>query len=411
MRRVVITGLGVVSPIGIGKEEFLNSLKNGISGLDEIKSFDVSKYPSKVCGAVKNFDHTKFIDQKKAKRMERFTLFAIAASKMAIHDSGISMDKIDPSRFGCIIGSGIGGLATIETWTKVLLEKGPDRITPYFIPMLITNIAGGEVAIELNITGVNYSVSSACATSNHAIGAAMRHIQYGDCDIALAGGSESAITPLGLAGFCQARALSTKYNSTPQKASRPFDRERDGFVIAEGCGVLLLEEYEHARKRNARIYAELKGYSATDDAYHVTAPEPNGISATKAMLEALKDAGVSIDEVDYINAHGTSTQLNDKTETLAIKKVFGERAYKIPVSSTKSMTGHMLGAAGAVELIATILCMENNFIHPTINYEYPDPECDLDYVPNVARDAKINVAISNSLGFGGHNSTLLVKKI
>jgi 3-oxoacyl-[acyl-carrier-protein] synthase II len=409
-KRVVITGIGVVSPIGIGKEAYWDALKSGRSGFGKISFFDPSAYPCHIDSEVKNFQPEQYIDKKKIRRMDRFTQFALAATKMAVEDAKLDVSRLNMERCGVIVGSGIGGLPTIEEEHKVLLEKGPKRVSPFLIPMLITNIAPGEIAIEYGFVGPNYSVSSACATSNHAIGEALRHLRYGDADLIVTGGTEAAITPLGVAGFCQARALTIAYNDNPAKASRPFDANRSGFVMGEGSGVLILETLEHAQARGAKIYAELAGYGATDDAYHITAPSPDGHAAVRAMQMALEDGGVKPDQVDYINAHGTSTELNDKTETAAIKRVFGERAKKIPVSSTKSMTGHLLGAAGAVELIATLLNMENKTIHPTINYETPDPECDLDYVPNTPRQAEVTCALSNSLGFGGHNAVVVVKK-
>jgi len=408
-KRVVITGIGIVSPIGIGKDDFINGLLEGKSGAGIITYFDPSPYPTQIACEVKNFNPENYIDKKKVRRTDKFVHFALAAAKMAMEDSKLDLTKEDFSRIGVIIGSGIGGVQTIETEYKVLLEKGPKRVSPFLIPMEIINMASGEIAIEYGFTGPNYGVVSACASSGNAIGDALRLIRYGDADVIITGGSEAGITPLSLAGFCSARALSQR-NDQPEKASRPFDKNRDGFVMGEGAGIIVLETLEHAINRNAKIYAELCGYGATDDAYHITAPNPNAESAARAMQLALMDGDTNPEEVDYINAHGTSTQLNDKIETLAIKKVFGERAYKIPISSTKSMTGHLLGAAGAIELIATILCMEKGYVHPTINYEEPDPECDLDYVPNKARQYKINCAISNSLGFGGHNAVLLIKR-
>lgn len=408
-RRVVITGYGVISPIGIGIDDFWNSLASGKSGISRVSSFDASQFSTQICAEVKNFQPEKYIDKKKIRKMDRFSQLAFAAAKMAIEDAKLDMEKEDPFRVGVIVGSGIGGLSTVAAEHKVLLEKGPRRVSPFMIPMLITNIAAGEIAIAHNIQGPNYSLSSACATSNHTIGDALRLIRYGDADVIIAGGSEAAVTPLGLAGFCSARALSTR-NDDPEHASRPFDKERDGFVMGEGAGIVILESLEHALSRGVSIRAELIGYGATDDAYHITAPSPDGQSAARAMSNALADGGIKPEEVGYINAHGTSTPLNDKVETLAIKKVFGDYAYKIPISSSKSMIGHLLGAAGVVELIATILSMEKEILPPTINYEFPDPECDLDYVPNKARPKKINVALSNSLGFGGHNATLVVRK-
>jgi len=408
-KRVVITGLGVVSPIGIGLDAYWNSLSQGRVGYDTITMFDPSPFPCRVGAEVKGFEVEKFIEKKKARRMDRFTRYAVAAAKMAVKDAQFNMESLRKERVGVIVGSGIGGLTTIETEHKNLLNGGPRRVSPFLIPMLITNMAPGEIAIEFGFVGPNYSVSSACATSNHAIGEALRHLRYGDADVILAGGSESCITPLALAGFCQAKALTFDFNETPSKASRPFDAKRSGFVMAEGSGVVILETEEHAKARGAKIYAELCGYGATDDAYHITAPNPNGLAAVRAMQLAMEDADVKPEEVDYINAHGTSTTLNDKTETAAVKVVFGTRAKNIPISSTKSMTGHLLGAAGAIELIATLLSMKNSIVHPTANYDNPDPECDLDYVPNKARSLKINCALSNSLGFGGHNAVLVVK--
>ncbi len=410
-KRVVITSMGIVSPIGIGQNAYWNALKNGQSGCGNITFFDASTYPCQIDAEVKDFQPDHFIDKKKAKRMDRFTQFALAAAKMAMEEAHIDLSKVNPDRCGAILGSGIGGLTTIETEHKALLGKGCKRVSPFLIPMLITNIAPGEIAIEYGFKGPNYSVASACASSNHAIGEALRHLRYGDADLMVAGGTEAAITPLGVAGFCQARALTFDHNNNPAKSSRPFDAKRSGFVMGEGCGVLVLETLEHAKARGAHIYGELVGYGATDDAYHITAPSPDGYAASRAMKMALEDGGVRPEEVDYINAHGTSTSLNDKTETLAIKNVFGDHAKKLAISSTKSMTGHLLGAAGAAEIIATLLTMENNLIHPTINYETPDPECDLDYVPNKARPAEVSCALSNSLGFGGHNAVIVVKKL
>jgi 3-oxoacyl-[acyl-carrier-protein] synthase II len=409
-KRVVITGLGAVTPIGLGKDAFWDALKNGRNGFGRISLFDPSAYTCQIDAEVKNWSPDAYIDKKKSKRMDRFTQFALAAAKMAVEDAKLDLGKLDRERCGVIVGSGIGGLPTIEEEHKILLEKGPRRVSPFLIPMLITNIAPGEIAIEYGFVGVNYSVSSACATGNHAIGEALRHLRYGDADLIIAGGTEAAITPLGMAGFCQARTLATEFNDNPGKASRPFDKNRSGFVMGEGSGILVMETLEHAQKRGAHIYGELVGYGATDDAYHITAPSPEGKAAARAIQRALEDGGVQPEEVDYVNAHGTSTDLNDKTETAVIKKVFGAHARKLAISSTKSMTGHLLGATSATELIATLLCMQNDLIHPTINYETPDPECDLDYVPNTARPAKINTAISNSLGFGGHNAVVSVRR-
>ncbi len=408
--RVVITGIGIVSPIGIGKERYWDALKNGRNGFGRISFFDPTVYPCHIDAEVRDFQPEQFIEKKKARRMDRFTQFAMAGAKMAVEDARLDLTKLNLERCGVIVGSGIGGLPTIEAEHSVLLEKGPKRVSPFLIPMLITNIAPGEIAIEYGFTGPNYSVSSACATSNHALGEAFRHLRYGDADLLIAGGTEGAITPLGVAGFCQARALTISFNDNPAKSSRPFDKNRSGFVMGEGCGVVIMETLEHAQARGAKIYAEFVGYGATDDAYHITAPNPEGHAAVRAMQLALADGNVRPEEVDYVNAHGTSTELNDKTETAAIKKVFGDHARKLAISSTKSMTGHLLGAAGGAELIATLLSMENKLIHPTINYETPDPECDLDYVPNTARPGEIRCALSNSLGFGGHNASLIAKK-
>ena len=408
-KRVVITGMGVLSPIGIGKQEFVDALREGKSGANPITAFDASNFATKFCANVKNFVPENFIDKKKARRMARFTQMGVAAAKMAIEDAKLDLSKEDLSRIGVITGTGIGGLEITEEEHSVVVEKGPRRVSPFLIPMIITNMLPGEIAIEYGFTGPNYAVSSACASANHAIGNALRLLRYGDADVIITGGSEATITDLAVSGFNNIKALSTR-NDDITKASRPFDLNRDGFLIGEGAGILVLETLEHALARGAKIYAELAGYGASDDAYHMTAPDPEAKSVIKALELAIKDAEISKDEVDYINAHGTSTELNDRTETLAIKTVFGERAYKIPVSSTKSMTGHLLGAAAGVEAIATVLCMENGFIHPTMNYETPDPNCDLDYVPNVARNQQINCAMSNSLGFGGHNATIVIKK-
>ncbi len=408
-KRIVITGIGVVSPIGIGKDAFTHSLRGGVSGANKLTSFDASAFSCQIGANVKDFAPETYMDRKKARHMARFTQLGVVAAKMAVADSGLDLSKEDLSRIGCITGTGMGGLDVIEEEVGVLISKGPRRVSPFLIPMIITNMLPGEIAIEYGFTGPNYSVSSACASSNHAVGDAYRMLTSGDADIIVTGGAEAAITPLGLAGFCNIKALSTR-NDTPEKASRPFDKDRNGFLMGEGAGIIILETLEHAQKRGAHIYGEFAGYGASDDAYHITAPNPEADAAAQAMRAAIADAGIQTGDIDYINAHGTSTELNDKTETLAIKKVFGEKAYKIPISSTKSMTGHLLGAAGAVELIATLLCMQNGFIHPTINYETPDPDCDLDYVPNKAREARITCALSNSLGFGGHNAAVIVKR-
>jgi 3-oxoacyl-[acyl-carrier-protein] synthase II len=408
-KRIVITGIGVVSPIGIGSEEFVQALEEGKSGANPITAFDATNFSTRIAAHVKDFNPENYMEKKKARRMANFTKLGIAAASICMQDSGLKIETEDRSRIGVVTGTGMGGLDVIEEEHSALIAKGPRRVSPFLIPTIITNMLPGEIAIQYGFTGPNYAVTSACSSSNHAIGDAMRILSYGDADVMITGGSEAAITPLGLAGFCNIKALSTR-NDDPAKASRPFDKNRDGFLMGEGAGILVIETLEHAQKRGAHIYAELIGYGASDDAFHITAPHAEAMGAVQAMKSAIADAGISPDGIDYINAHGTSTEFNDKLETLAIKKVFGDRAYKIPVNSTKSMTGHLLGAAGAVELIATVLCMQKGFIHPTINYETPDPECDLDYVPNTARKQQINCALSNSLGFGGHNGVLIVKR-
>ena len=409
-KRIVITGIGIFSPIGKTLGEFWENCKNGVNGIAPMTQIDASRLDSRIAGEVKDFDPRNYLSFKDARRMDLFTQYASAAALQAIKDSGIDIEKEDNSRIGVLIGSGIGGLKTITQQHDVLREQGPSRVSPLLIPMLITNIASGYVSILLNAKGPNLSISTACATASHALGEATYIIKEGDADVMIAGGTEAAITELGVAGFCSMKALSTR-NDQPEKASRPFDKERDGFVIGEGAGVMIVESYEHARKRGANIYCELKGYGATGDAYHITAPAPNGEGAVRSMQAALDNAGLNPEDIDYINAHGTSTQLNDKTETAAIKTVFGKNAYKIPISSTKSMIGHLLGAAGCVELAACCCSIQEKIIHPTINYEIPDPECDLDYVPNTAREVKVKNALSNSLGFGGHNATLIISKI
>lgn len=409
-RRVVVTGLGAVTPIGNTKDEYWKSLLEGKSGTARITQFDPTGFDSQIAAEVKNFDPSKYIkNTKELRRMERFVQFAVCCSMMAVEDANLDLSKEDPYRAGVIVGSGIGGLKTIQDQTVVWKEKGPSRLAPLLIPMLIVNMAPGQVSITLGIKGPNTCVATACATGNHAIGDSFRIIQRGDADVMITGGSEACIVETGVGGFCALKALSTR-NDDPQHASRPFDKDRDGFVIGEGCGVMVLESLEHAQKRGASIYGEIIGYGMSGDAYHMTAPDPNGEGAAECMRLALKDGGIKLEEVSYINAHGTSTELNDKIETLAIKKVFGQHAYKIPVSSTKSMTGHLLGAAGGVEFIAAILAVKNDIIPPTINYETKDPECDLDYAPNKARQAEVNVAISNAFGFGGHNACIAVKK-
>ncbi|RKY90010.1 beta-ketoacyl-[acyl-carrier-protein] synthase II [candidate division KSB1 bacterium] len=409
MKKVVITGLGVITPIGNNLEEYWESLKKGKSGVTKISKFDTSDFPSQIAGEVKGFKPEDFIEKRDLRRMDPYTQYAVAASRMAIEDSGIDLSKEDTTRIGVIIGSGIGGMVTLEEQHKILLTKGPRRLSPLFVPMMISDIATGYVSMIFKLKGPNYAVTSACATSSHAIGDAYMLIKRGSADVMVAGGSEAAITPVSLGGFASMKALSLR-NNEPEKASRPFDAKRDGFVIGEGSGIVILESEEHALKRNARIYGELAGIGFTADAYHLTAPAPGGEGAVRGIKACLEDAKMKPEDIDYINAHGTSTEWNDKIETTAIKTVFGEYAYKIPISSTKSMTGHLLGAAGGIELVASILCMKNSIIHPTINYEYKDDECDLDYTPNVARKKEIKALISNTFGFGGHNACLLVRK-
>lgn len=408
-RRVVVTGLGVISPIGKTLDEFWDSLSHGKGGIDRLTAFDVSPFTSKIGGEVKDFDAGRYMNPKKAKRMDRFCQLGVAAAGMALEDSGLDLEKEDTDRIGVYVGSGVGGLTTMEQQYKIMLERGPSRVSPLLIPMMIINLLPGQIAMLFGLKGPNLSIVTACATSNHSLGEALWCIRNGRADVMVAGGAEASTTELGLAGFCSMRALSTR-NDHPEKACRPFDKERDGFIIAEGGAILILEELEHARKRGAKIYGEFAGYGASSDAHHLTAPAPGGEGAARCMKAALADAGISPPDVDYINAHGTSTPLNDKFETMAIKTVFGEYASKVPVSSTKSMSGHLLGAAGALEAAACLLAMRNQLIPPTINYEVPDPECDLDYVPNQAREAEIKVALSNSFGFGGHNASIVLKK-
>ncbi|RKY37930.1 MAG: beta-ketoacyl-[acyl-carrier-protein] synthase II [Candidatus Omnitrophota bacterium] len=408
-RRVVITGVGVVTPVGNEVEEFWNSLLAGRSGVDKISLFDPSDFSSQIAGEVKNFEPQKYFPPKELRRMERFTQFALYAGKKAWEDAGLN-GKVPPERCGVLVGSGIGALDLVEKQYKVFEEKGPGRISPFLIPLMIANMAAGQLAIYLGLKGPNMCVVTACASGTHSIGEAFRIIQNGKADIMVAGGAEACVTRLGVGGFCALRALSTR-NDQPQKASRPFDKERDGFVIGEGAGILVLEEYERARERGADIYAEIIGYGASCDAYHQTAPDPEGQGAYLAMKWAVEDAGINPEDIDYINAHGTSTQLNDKIETLAIKKLLKDHAYEIGVSSIKSMIGHLIGAAGGVEAVATALAVKNQVIPPTINYEYPDPDCDLDYVPNQAREAEVKYALSNSFGFGGHNACLVFRKV
>ena len=412
-RRVVVTGLGVVSPVGHTIDKFWNSLLEGKSGVKRLTRFDPSHYTCMIGAEITDFDPSSYLSPKELKRMDRFVQFAVVGAKKAVADSGIDLEKIDRERFGVLVGSGCGGLHTIEAEHRQYLalgpEKGPGRISPFLIPMLIINMASGQISITLGLKGPNSAVGTACATGNHAIGDAFRIIQRDEADLMVCGGAEAAITVMGFGGFCALKALSLR-NDEPEKASRPFDKDRDGFVIGEGAGIVILEDLEHALKRNAQIYCEMAGYGMSGDAYHMTAPDPEGDGSVRCMRASLKDAGMKPEDVDYMNAHGTSTLYNDRIETLAIKKTFGEYAKKLAISSTKSVTGHLLGAAGGIELVASALAIKHSIIPPTINYETPDPECDLDYVPNKPRAQKIRVAASNALGFGGHNATLIIKK-
>lgn len=407
-RRVVITGMGSITPLGNNVDAFWTAIKNGKCGIEPIKSFDAADFKAKLAAEVKDFKPEEYIDKKEAKRMDRFCQFALAAAKEAVEDSELELDKIDKDKFGVILGCGIGGIGTIEEQVAKLNEKGPGRVSPMLIPMIISNMAAGNIAIAYGAKGICNTIVTACASSNNAIGEAFEKIINNHADIIISGGTEASVTPVSVAGFTSLTALSR--STDPERASIPFDAERNGFVMGEGSGILILEELEHALKRGAKIYAEIAGYGTTCDAYHMTAPSPDGEGGAKAMKLAIENAGIKPEEVSYINAHGTSTPANDKTETAAIKKVFGEYAYKIPVSSTKSMTGHLLGAAGAIEAIVSIKAVEEGFIPPTVGLKVPDPECDLDYVPNVGRKSELKYAISNTLGFGGHNATLLFKK-
>ncbi len=408
-RRVVVTGLGLITPLGCGIQKTWEGICKGTSGIDRITSFDASEFPVQIAGEVKDFDPEDFIERKEIKKMDIFIQYALGAGAMAVEDAGLTIDADNADRVGVIVGAGIGGINTIERYHSVLLENGHRRISPFFIPMLITNLAAGQISMRFGARGPNSCVTTACAAGTHAIGDAFKIIQRGDAEAMIAGGSESAISPLTIAGFANMKALSGR-NEAPQKASRPFDLERDGFVIAAGAGILVLEELQAALKRRARIYAEVIGYGMTADAYHMTAPDPEGRGVINCMRMALRDAGIPPEGVDYINAHGTSTPYNDKHETMAIKQVFTEHAYKVAVSSTKSMTGHLLGAAGGVEAAFCALALLEGIIPPTVNYESPDPDCDLDYVPNHARPADVNIALSNSFGFGGTNACIVLKK-
>ncbi|MEX2414849.1 MAG: beta-ketoacyl-ACP synthase II [Paenibacillaceae bacterium] len=407
-RRVVITGMGVMTAIGKDIDTFWDSLMTGKSGISQVESFDVSEYPTTIAGSIKDFEPENYMDKRDTRRMDRFVQLAVAASTMALKDANLNIrEDMDPERAGIFVGSGIGGLSTWEDQHNILLEKGPKRVSPFFIPMMIANMGSGQISIITGAKGPNSTVVTACATGTNSIGDAYKLILRDEADVMVCGGAEATIRPTGMAGFCALRAMSTR-NDEPERASRPFDVDRDGFVMAEGSGVLVIEELEHAKKRGAHIYAEIIGYGMSGDAHHMTDPDPDG--AARCMRLALKDAGITADQVEYINAHGTSTPIGDKSETIAIKKTFGEHAYKLAVSSTKSMTGHMLGAAGGVEAVILALTITRGFIPPTINLENQDPECDLDYVPNKPRKADISIAISNSFGFGGHNATIVLKR-
>jgi len=410
-RRVVVTGMGAVTPVGCTVEAMWDALVHGRSGVGPVTHFDASRHSSRIAAEVKDFDPLQYLSEKEVDRNDPFVQFAVGAALDAVKDAGLVIDESNADRVGVLVGSGIGGTKTWEEQNAILVERGPSRVSPFFVPMLIADMASGQVSILTGARGPNLAVVTACATGSHAIGDAAEIIRRGDADVMIAGGTEAAVRPLAMAGFCSMRALSTR-NDEPERASRPFDRERDGFVIGEGAGCVVLEEYEHARRRGARIYGEVLGYGLSGDAYHITQPAPGGHGAQKCMRMALEDAGLPPDAVNYINAHGTSTPPNDRIETEAIKAVFGgDLAYRIPVSSTKSMTGHLLGAAGAVEAIVCLKAIETGILPPTINYEFPDPDCDLDYVPNEAREAKVSVALSNSFGFGGHNATLVFGRV
>jgi 3-oxoacyl-[acyl-carrier-protein] synthase II len=411
-RRVVVTGIGVISPLGNDLKSFWENLTSGKSGVVPITQFDASNYDCKIAGEVKEFNPTPYFkNPKDVRRADRFTQFAMGSAKLALDDSHINLETVDRKRFGVLVGSGIGGLKTLCDQHTILMNKGPDRISPFMIPMMIVNMAGGLISIEYGLEGPNYAIVTACATAANSIGEAWRMIRYGDADIFLAGGSEAVICPIGIAGFCSMRAMS-KRNDEPERASRPFDRDRDGFVMGEGAGILVLEEYEHAKKRGARIYCELAGYGLTSDAYHMTSPRADGETVARAMQDAMRHAEANVEDIDYINAHATSTGVGDLCETNAIKILTGDYAKNgLLVSSTKSMTGHLLGGAGGIESAACILAIKNGVVPPTINLENPDPECDLDYVPNVAREKKVRLALNNSFGFGGHNATLAFRAL
>ncbi len=409
MKRVVITGLGAITPIGIGRDEYWNALISGKSGIGKITRFDTSEFTSKIGAEVKDFEASDYMDKKESRRMDRFSQFAVAATKLAFEDSKIDLENTDLERVGVVVGSGIGGMETLEKEFTKMTDRGPNRVSPLFIPMMISNMAPGQVSMAFGLKGTSMAITTACASGTHSIGESFRMIKEGKMDIIVAGGTEAAITPIAVAGFCSMKALSTR-NDDPEHASRPFDKERDGFVMGEGAGILILEDLEHALARGADIYGEVVGYGSTSDAFHITQPDPEAKGASRAMEMAIEEAGIEPSEVGYINAHGTSTYFNDKLETLAIKNVFKEHSKDINISSTKSMTGHLLGAAGGIEAIATALALKEGRIPPTINYEKSDEECDLNYTPNKSVKRDINYALSNSLGFGGHNASILIKK-
>jgi 3-oxoacyl-[acyl-carrier-protein] synthase II len=409
-KRIVVTGIGVVSPVGVGKTDYWNSLISGVSGIGRITHFDPTDFDVQIAAEVKGFDVTKWIDRKESRRMDRFVHFGVAAALDAIEDAGLKITPANAERVGVLVGSGIGGLRTLEDQCRVLVESGPSKISPFLIPMMIADMASGHISIITGAKGPNSTVVTACATGAHALGDSLEIIRRGAADVMICGGTEAAVTQVGVAGFGNMKAMTSKYNDNPTKASRPFEAGRDGFVIGEGAGVVVLESLEHAEARGAHIYCELAGYGMSGDAYHMTQPAAGGEGVARAMVAALSDAGVQPEEVGYINAHGTSTPLNDKNETAALKKVFGDHAYKLAVSSTKSMTGHLLGGAGGIEAVAAALAIHSGQLPPTINYDNPDPDCDLDYIPNVARTQQVEVAVSNNSGFGGHNAVIVMKR-
>ncbi|MFM2221892.1 MAG: hypothetical protein RLZZ78_149 [Armatimonadota bacterium] len=409
-KRIVVTGIGVVSPVGVGKTDYWNSLVSGVSGIGRITHFDPTDFDVQIAAEVKDFDVTKWIDRKESRRMDRFVHFGVVAALDAIEDAGLKITSANAERVGVLVGSGIGGLKTLEEQVKVLVENGPSKISPFLIPMMIADMASGHISIITGAKGPNSTVVTACATGAHALGDSLEIIRRGAADVMICGGTEAAVTRVGVAGFGNMKAMTSKYNDNPTKASRPFEAGRDGFVIGEGAGVVVLESLEHAEARGAHIYCELAGYGMSGDAYHMTQPAAGGEGVARAMVAALKDADVQPEMVGYINAHGTSTPLNDKNETAALKSVFGDHAYKLSISSTKSMTGHLLGGAGGIEAVAAALAIHSGVLPPTINYDTPDPDCDLDYIPNVARTQQVEVAVSNNSGFGGHNAVIVMRR-